>query len=208
MDLTAAWRLSRVVKRLAAGRHPRARSARRRDGRRWRCRSASARRGGPRRRWSRRAASTFTCEGNSFSRWKHRQVDCFIAASEAIRQMLVADGVPADRTVTVHEGIDVEHVLAAPPVNVHEAFWLPHQRAGRRQRRGARAAQGPAPSDRGGAPRGPRDAGRAIRHPRRRRAARAARAAGPRATTSKSTCCCPGSAPTCSAASRGSTCSR
>ena len=40
--------------------------------------------------------------------------------------MLVADGVPAERTVTVHEGIDVEHVLAAPPVNVHEAFWLPH----------------------------------------------------------------------------------
>ena len=28
--------------------------------------------------------------------------------------------------MTVHEGIDVEHVLAAPPVNVHETFWLPH----------------------------------------------------------------------------------
>ena len=68
----------------------------------------------------------FHLKGNSFSRWKYRQVDCFIAASEAIRQMLVADGVPADRTVTVHEGIDVEHVLAAPPVNVHEAFFLPH----------------------------------------------------------------------------------
>ncbi|MBZ5558911.1 MAG: glycosyltransferase [Acidobacteriia bacterium] len=68
----------------------------------------------------------FHLKGNSFSRWKYRQVDCFIAASEAIRQMLVADGVPADRTVTVHEGIDVDHVLAAPPVNVHEAFWLPH----------------------------------------------------------------------------------
>ena len=65
--------------------------------------------------------------------------------------MLVADGVPADERVTVHEGIDVEHVLAAPPVNVHEAFWLPHQRAGRRQRRGARAAQGPAAPHRGGA---------------------------------------------------------
>jgi glycosyltransferase involved in cell wall biosynthesis len=39
----------------------------------------------------------------------------------------VADGVPAERTVTVHEGIDVDHVAAAPPVNVHEAFWLPHQ---------------------------------------------------------------------------------
>jgi glycosyltransferase involved in cell wall biosynthesis len=40
--------------------------------------------------------------------------------------MLVADGVPADRTITIHEGIDVAHVLAAPPVNVHETFWLPH----------------------------------------------------------------------------------
>jgi glycosyltransferase involved in cell wall biosynthesis len=53
-------------------------------------------------------------------------VDCFIAASEAIRRMLIADGVPAERTITVHEGIDVDHVLAAPRVNVHEAFWLPH----------------------------------------------------------------------------------
>ena len=95
--------------------------------------------------------------------------------------MLVADGVPAERTVTVHEGIDVEHVLAAPPVNVHEAFWLPHQRAGRRQRRRARAAQGPAPSHRSRAPRRARDARRALRHPRRRRAARASRAAGARA---------------------------
>src|SRR5439155_8781010 len=36
------------------------------------------------------------------------------------------DGVPGDRTVTVHEGIDVEHVLAAPLVDVHQAFFLPH----------------------------------------------------------------------------------
>jgi glycosyltransferase involved in cell wall biosynthesis len=68
----------------------------------------------------------FHLRGNSFSRWKYRQVDCFIAASEAIRQMLAADGVPAERTVTIHEGIDVDRVAAAPPVNVHEAFWLPH----------------------------------------------------------------------------------
>ena len=26
----------------------------------------------------------------------------------------------------LHASIDVEHVVAAPPVNVHEAFWLPH----------------------------------------------------------------------------------
>jgi glycosyltransferase involved in cell wall biosynthesis len=69
----------------------------------------------------------FHLKGNSLSRWKHRQVDCFIAASEAIRQILLHDGVEADRAVTVHEGIDVEHVVAADPVNVHETFWLPHQ---------------------------------------------------------------------------------
>jgi glycosyltransferase involved in cell wall biosynthesis len=38
----------------------------------------------------------------------------------------VADGVPESKVVTVHEGIDVEHVLAAPPVNIHETFFLPH----------------------------------------------------------------------------------
>jgi glycosyltransferase involved in cell wall biosynthesis len=127
MDLTAAWRLLRVVRQLApdvihahdahgvamaalalslgtgarAGvREPALVAARRVD---------------------------FHLRGNSLSRWKHRQVDCYIAASEAIRQMLLADGVPEDRTVTVHEGIDVEHVQAAPPVNLHEALWLPHQ---------------------------------------------------------------------------------
>src|SRR5262245_59122998 len=126
MDLSAAWRFARVVKRLApdvihahdphgvamaslalslgagsasAGKAPALVAARRVD---------------------------FHLKGNSFSRWKYRQVDCFIAASEAIRLMLVADGVPDEQTVTVHEGIDVEHVLAAPPVNIHEAFFLPH----------------------------------------------------------------------------------
>jgi glycosyltransferase involved in cell wall biosynthesis len=127
MDLSAAWRLSRVVKRLAPdvihAHDPHGvamaslalslgASSTKRDGR------------APALVASRRV--DFHLKGNSFSRWKYRQVDCFIAASEAIRTMLVADGVDADRTVTVHEGIDVEHVAAAPPVNVHEAFWLPH----------------------------------------------------------------------------------
>ena len=87
--------------------------------------SASAR-GGPTPALVAARRVDFHLKGNSFSRWKYRQVDAFIAASEAIRQMLVADGVPAERTVTVHEGIDVDHVAAAPPVNVHEAFFLPH----------------------------------------------------------------------------------
>jgi L-malate glycosyltransferase len=69
----------------------------------------------------------FHLKTNSFSRWKYRQVDCFLAASEAIRLMLLKDGVPADQAITVHEGIDRAHVQAAPPVNLHETFFLPHR---------------------------------------------------------------------------------
>jgi len=123
VDLSAAWRLSRVVKRLkpdvvhAHDPHAVAMASL--------ALSFGAPSPAPALVASRRV--DFHLKSNSFSRWKHRQVDCFIAASEAIRRMLVGDGVPADRTVTVHEGIDVDHVLAAPAVNVHEAFWLPHR---------------------------------------------------------------------------------
>ena len=122
MDLAAAWRLSRVVKSLkpdvvhAHDAHATAMASL--------ALSLGSPAPAPALIASRRV--DFHLRKNSFSRWKHRQVDCFIAASEAIRQILVADGVPAERTVTVHEGIDVEHVLAAPPVNIHETFWLPH----------------------------------------------------------------------------------
>ena len=50
--------------------------------RRWRCRSARPTAAA---RWWRRAASTSTCSGIRSRRWKYRQVDLFIAASEAIR---------------------------------------------------------------------------------------------------------------------------
>jgi glycosyltransferase involved in cell wall biosynthesis len=68
----------------------------------------------------------FRFRPNAFSRWKYRQVDRFICASEAIRQLVIADGIPSARAVTVHEGIDLEHVAAAPPARVHAEFWLPH----------------------------------------------------------------------------------
>lgn len=125
MDFTAAWRLNRVIKRLrpdvihAHDAHGVAMA-----GLALSLGAASAGAGEPPLVVSRRV--DFHLRSNSFSRWKHRQVDCFIAASEAIRQMLIADGVPEERTVTVHEGIDVEHVLAAPLVDVHQAFFLPH----------------------------------------------------------------------------------
>jgi glycosyltransferase involved in cell wall biosynthesis len=123
IDLAAAWQLSRVVRRLlpavvhAHDAHAIAMAAL--------ALSFGSPPIAPALIASRRV--DFHLRKNSFSRWKHRQVDCFIAASEAIRRLLVADGVPPDRTITVHEGIDIDHVLAAPAVNVHEAFWLPHQ---------------------------------------------------------------------------------
>jgi len=127
MDLSAAWKLSRLLKRLgpdvihAHDPHGVAMASLALS-----FGGAAGRAGatGPGLVASRRV--DFHVKGNSFSRWKHRQVDCFIAASEAIRRILLADGVPPDRVVTVHEGIDVDHVVAARPVNVHEAFWLPH----------------------------------------------------------------------------------
>jgi len=123
MDLTAAWRLSRIIKRLkpdvvhAHDPHGVAMAAL--------ALSMSTQLAKPPLIAARRV--DFHLKGNSLSRWKYRQVDCFICASEAIRQMLVGDGVPPARTVTVHEGIDVERVDAADPANLHGEFWLPHQ---------------------------------------------------------------------------------
>ena len=69
----------------------------------------------------------FRLRGTALSRWKYRQVNCFICASEAIREILISDGVPDSCAVTVHEGIDVGHVAAAPPAKLHEELWLPHE---------------------------------------------------------------------------------
>jgi glycosyltransferase involved in cell wall biosynthesis len=123
MDLTAAWRLSRIVKQLkpdvihAHDPHGVAMAAL--------ALSMSTQLAKPPLVAARRV--DFHLRGNSLSRWKYRQVDCFICASEAIRQMLVGDGVPASRAVTVHEGIDIERVERAEPANLHGEFWLPHQ---------------------------------------------------------------------------------
>jgi L-malate glycosyltransferase len=123
MDLAAAWRLSRVLRQLqpdivhAHDPHgvamasialsmttlpalPRLVAARRVD---------------------------FHMRRSALSRWKYRQVACFICASEAIRRIVVSDGIPAERTVTVHEGIDLGRVAAAPPASLHEELWLPHE---------------------------------------------------------------------------------
>lgn len=68
----------------------------------------------------------FHLSRNSFSRWKYRQVTRFIAASGAIRDILVHDGIPSDQVRVVHDGIDVARVQRLPRLDAHVEFWLPH----------------------------------------------------------------------------------
>jgi glycosyltransferase involved in cell wall biosynthesis len=123
MDLGAAWRLSRLVKQLgpdvihAHDPHGVAMAAL--------ALSMSTQPTKPPLLAARRV--DFHMKGNALSRWKYRQVDCFICASDAIRQMLIADGVPAQRVTTVYEGIDFGRVEAAPKADLHAELWLPHQ---------------------------------------------------------------------------------
>ena len=67
----------------------------------------------------------FHLQKHSFSRWKYRQVACFIAASRAIADILRADGIPASRIAVVHDGIDVERVMHIPSADLHREFWFP-----------------------------------------------------------------------------------
>ena len=122
MDLGAAWRLSRLIKQLrpdvihAHDPHAVAMAAL--------ALSMSTQLAKPPLVASRRV--DFHLKDNAFSRWKYRQVDLFICVSDAIRRMLVGDGVPASRVVKVHEGIDLGRVNAAPAANLHAELWLPH----------------------------------------------------------------------------------
>jgi glycosyltransferase involved in cell wall biosynthesis len=68
----------------------------------------------------------FHLQSNAFSQWKHRQVDHFIAASEAIKHILIGDGIAAERIDVVHDGIDVDKIAHRPPLDLHAEYWLPH----------------------------------------------------------------------------------
>ena len=68
----------------------------------------------------------FHLQSHAFSQWKYRQMDGFIAASQAIKNILVADGIPAGRIEVVHDGIDVEKIQNRPVVDLHKEYWLPH----------------------------------------------------------------------------------
>jgi glycosyltransferase involved in cell wall biosynthesis len=68
----------------------------------------------------------FHLQSHTFSQWKYRQMDGFIAASHAIKDILVADGIPSGRIEVVHDGIDVEKIQHRPEVDLHAEYWLPH----------------------------------------------------------------------------------
>ena len=72
---------------------------------------------------SRRVA--YHLKAHAFSRWKYHQVACFVAASNAINQILIDDGIDPTRIVTVYEGIELHRVQAEPAANIHAEFWLP-----------------------------------------------------------------------------------
>ncbi len=62
---------------------------------------------------------------NSFSRWKYDQVDCFVAVTNAIADMLAGDGIPRHKIALVNEGVDVERIVGLPTADVHEECYLP-----------------------------------------------------------------------------------
>jgi len=68
----------------------------------------------------------FHLQSHAFSQWKYRQVDGFIAASQAIKNILISDGIPAARIDVVHDGIDVARIQHRPAVDLHAEYWLPH----------------------------------------------------------------------------------
>jgi glycosyltransferase involved in cell wall biosynthesis len=67
----------------------------------------------------------FHLKRNAFSRWKYKQVDAAICSSNAIRGMLIEDGIPEDSAFTVYEGVQVDRIQALPTADVCKELWLP-----------------------------------------------------------------------------------
>jgi glycosyltransferase involved in cell wall biosynthesis len=121
VDLAAAWRLSRVLKRMRPdvvhAHDPHAVSMA--------ATALSIAAPTPRPVFVASRRIEFRIGRNSFSRWKYSQVDGFLAISGAVRDRLVADGIAASKVMVVHEGVDVERLAHLPAGNVHAALYLP-----------------------------------------------------------------------------------
>lgn len=121
VDLSAAWRLSRVLKRLEPDiihtydAHAVAMAST----------ALSIAGPSPKPPLVTSVRTTAHLSHSSFSRWTYSQVDCFIANSTFVHDRLIADGVPHAKTATVNQGVDVERIVQMEASNVHAAFYLP-----------------------------------------------------------------------------------
>ena len=81
---------------------------------------------------------------------------CSSPPRSVIASILEADGIAADRIVTVHDGVNVGLVDKQPAVDAHAAFWLPKGAPVVGNVAALAAAQGPETSRRRRGARGPR----------------------------------------------------
>jgi len=121
IDLRAAWRLARALKRL----RPEVIQAHDAQGVAMVALARSLARLNPQPKFVMSRRVDFHIRRNAFSRWKYSQVDRFLCASEAIRLMLIEDGVSPEQTATVHEGIDLRKVANCQGLDLHREFRLP-----------------------------------------------------------------------------------
>ncbi len=122
IDLAAAWRLSRIIRQwrpaIVHAHDPHAVSMA--------ALALSFGAPGPRPATIASRRVDFHLQSNAFSQWKYRQMDAFIAASAAIKRILIEDRVAADRIHVVHDGIDVDKIANRPAIDLHAEYWLPH----------------------------------------------------------------------------------
>jgi glycosyltransferase involved in cell wall biosynthesis len=121
IDLAAAWRLSRVLKQL----RPAILHAHDPGGVAMAATALSIASPSPRPVLVASRRIEFPIARNSFSTWKYSQVDRFLAISRAVRDRLIADRIPSSKIEIVHEGVDVERLVALPHGNLHAALFLP-----------------------------------------------------------------------------------
>jgi glycosyltransferase involved in cell wall biosynthesis len=62
---------------------------------------------------------------NAFTRWKYRRARCVVAISEAVRQVVMADGIPPARVAVVHSGIDLSRRIEPVSADTLRALGVP-----------------------------------------------------------------------------------